>query len=196
MGEVLKSMSDTFHFRFLTFLTFMGRQMTESTDTPPANAAQIAAMRVLRTALLAQHKVLIANDRQQYEAVFGPVPTGRFVQLLTEDAWFRWLDPLSRLIVALDEWLEQTPPLGDAGIALADEAAKLFRNTDAEFGERYRLALQQAPDAVLGQSQVVAALRGVPQSPPATPGAPEAVVKTGGPIRQDPDVLANKGDGA
>lgn len=138
--------------------------MTEPTDTTPAGSDQIAAMKTLRTALLAQHKVLIANDRQQYEAVFGPVPTGRFVQLLTEDPWFRWLDPLSRLIVALDEWQEQTPPLADAGIALADEAAKLFRNADAEFGERYRLAMQQAPDAVLGQSQVVAALRTTPQS--------------------------------
>ncbi|MDM8358319.1 hypothetical protein [Pandoraea communis] len=164
--------------------------MTEPIDTTPANAAQITAMQALRAALLSQHKVLIANDRRQYEAVFGPVPTGRFVQLLTEDAWFRWLDPLSRLIVALDEWLEQTPPLAEAGIALADEAAKLFRNADAEFGERYRLALQQAPDAVLGQRQVVVALRGVPQSPP------DATGQTDTPIGQDADGAANKGNGA
>lgn len=164
--------------------------MTEPIDTTPANAAQITAMQALRAALLSQHKVLIANDRQQYEAVFGPVPTGRFVQLLTEDAWFRWLDPLSRLIVALDEWLEQTPPLAEAGIALADEAAKLFRNADAEFGERYRLALQQAPDAVLGQRQVVVALRGAPQSPPDVTG------QTDTPIGQDADGSANKGNGA
>ncbi|VVE50952.1 hypothetical protein PCO31111_04716 [Pandoraea communis] len=164
--------------------------MTEPIDTTPANAAQITAMQALRAALLSQHKVLIANDRRQYEAVFGPVPTGRFVQLLTEDAWFRWLDPLSRLIVALDEWLEQTPPLAEAGIALADEAAKLFRNADAEFGERYRLALQQAPDAVLGQRQVVVAQRGVPQSPP------DATGQTDTPIGQDADGAANKGNGA
>ncbi|VVE52501.1 hypothetical protein PAN31108_04794 [Pandoraea anhela] len=131
----------------------------------------MAAMKALRTALLAQHKVLIDYDRQQYEAVFGPVPTGRFVQLFTEDPWFRWLDPLSRLIVALDEWQEQEPPLREAGIALADDAAKLFRHTDQEFGERYLLALQKAPDAVLGQSQVVAALRAAPQSPPASDDA-------------------------
>ncbi|BDD95058.1 hypothetical protein OYT13_07060 [Pandoraea sp. XJJ-1] len=164
--------------------------MTEPTDNTPASAAHIAAMQALRAALLAQHKVLIANDRLQYEAVFGPVPTGRFVQLLTEDAWFRWLDPLSRLIVALDEWLEQTPPQADAGIALADEAAKLFRHTDVEFGERYRLALQQAPDAVLGQSQVVAALRGAPQSPADASGKSDA------PVAKEPDASANEGDGA
>lgn len=144
-------------------------------DTP-ADAAQLTAMQNLRTALLAQHKVLIANDRQQYEAVFGAVPTGRFVQLLTEDPWFRWLDPLSRLIVAIDEWQEQTPPLAANGIALADMAAKLFRDADEEFGERYRLALQQAPEAVMGQGRVVAALRTVPQTP-----APEK------PGQQDPD---------
>ncbi|VVE01855.1 hypothetical protein PEP31012_02156 [Pandoraea eparura] len=164
--------------------------MTEPNDTAPANAAQIADMQTLRAALLAQHKVLIANDRLQYEAVFGPVPTGRFVQLLTEDAWFRWLDPLSRLIVALDEWLEQTPPQADAGIALADEAAKLFRRTDVEFGERYRLALQQAPDAVLGQGQVMTALRGAPQSPP------EASGKSDAPVAKEPDASANDGNGA
>jgi len=136
-----------------------------------ADAAQIVAMQGLRTALLAQHKVLIANDRQQYEAVFGAVPTGRFVQLLTEDPWFRWLDPLSRLIVAIDEWQEQTPPTAASGIALADMAAKLFRDADEEFGERYRLALQQAPEAVMGQGRVVAALRTVPQSPPSASDA-------------------------
>jgi hypothetical protein len=156
--------------------------MTEPTETAPAGATQITAMQALRSALLAQHKVLITNDRQQYEAVFGPVPTGRFVQLLTEDPWFRWLDPLSRLIVAIDEWLEQTPPLAAAGIALADMAATLFRHTDAEFGERYRLALQQAPDAVLGQSRVVAALRDVPQSPPQASAAP---------VKQEPDASTN-----
>ncbi|APD11188.1 hypothetical protein UC34_07735 [Pandoraea vervacti] len=146
--------------------------MTEPTEPTPATAAQIAAMKALRTALLAQHKVLIDYDRQQYEAVFGPVPTGRFVQLITEDPWFRWLDPVSRLIVALDEWQEQSPPLADAGIALADEAAKLFRQTAAsegEFRERYLLALQKSPDAGFGQSQVMAALRAAPQSPPSPP---------------------------
>ncbi|MFJ2993022.1 hypothetical protein [Pandoraea sp. NPDC087047] len=139
--------------------------MTEPTETTPASVAQISAMKALRAALLAQHKVLIDYDRAQYEGVFGPVPSGRFVQLLTEDPWFRWLDPLSRLIVALDEWQEQAPPSAEAGIGLADEAAKLFRRTDKAFGERYLLALQKAPDAVLGQSQVMAALRAVPQSP-------------------------------
>ncbi|APD13395.1 hypothetical protein [Pandoraea pulmonicola] len=157
--------------------------MTEPTETVPAGATQIAAMQALRSALLAQHKELITNDRQQYEAVFGPVPTGRFVQLLTEDPWFRWLDPLSRLIVAIDEWLEQTPPLAAAGIALADMAATLFRHADAEFGERYHLALQQAPDAVLGQSRVVAALRDVPQSSSDASAAP---------VKQEPDASANK----
>ncbi|MBN4667544.1 hypothetical protein HUS70_07865 [Pandoraea nosoerga] len=159
---------------------------TEPTETTPAGAAQIAAMQALRAALLAQHKVLIANDRQQYEAVFGPVPTGRFVQLLTEDPWFRWLDPLSRLIVAIDEWFEQTPPTEAGGIALADMAATLFRHTDAEFGERYRLALQQAPDIVLGQSRVLAVLRDVPQSA-ASPSAS---------VEQEPDASANEEGGA
>ena len=139
--------------------------MTEPTETTPASAAQISAMKALRAALLAQHKALIDYDRQQYEGVFGPVPTGRFVQLFTEDPWFRWLDPLSRLIVALDEWQEQEPPLAEAGVALADEAARLFGQGDKEFGERYLLALQKAPDIVLGQSKVTAALRATPQSP-------------------------------
>ncbi|APD12526.1 hypothetical protein [Pandoraea sputorum] len=142
--------------------------MTEPTETTPASAAQIAALKALRAALLAQHKVLIDYDRQQYEGVFGAVPTGRFVQLFTEDPWFRWLDPVSRLIVALDEWQEQEPPLAEAGIALADEAARLFRRTggaEDEFGERYLLALQKSPEAGMGQSQVMAALRATPQSP-------------------------------
>lgn len=128
----------------------------------PADATQLAAMKTLRAALLAQHKVLIDNDRQQYEGVFGPVPTGRFVQLITEDPWFRWLDPLSRLIVAIDEWEEQDPPQAGAGRDLAATAATLFGHKDETFGERYRQALQQAPEAVMGQGRVTAALRATP----------------------------------
>ncbi|VVD67294.1 hypothetical protein PTE30175_00410 [Pandoraea terrae] len=127
---------------------------------PPADAAAQVSLRALRTALLHQHKILITHDRQQYENVFGPVPTGRFVQVLTEDPWFRWLDPLSRLIVALDEWFEQSPPLAEPGRDLVETAVGLFQGeASKEFGERYRLALQHAPDAVLGHSEVIAALR-------------------------------------
>ena len=66
----------------------------------------------IRLALLSLHKALVDAERVSYEKTVGTIqsPT-HFLNLLTSDPWFAWLQPLSRLIVTLDERLDDVARL-------------------------------------------------------------------------------------
>jgi hypothetical protein len=75
--------------------------------------------------------------------------------LLTSDPWFAWLQPLSQLIVAMDEAQDAKEPATDA------EAEALIKQTGvllvaSEEGEgfphHYFDALQRDPDVVLAHA--------------------------------------------
>ncbi|MEW6683590.1 MAG: hypothetical protein AB1451_11815 [Nitrospirota bacterium] len=73
----------------------------------------------LRNALLALHKALIDSERVSYEKAMGKIQSpNQFLHLLTSDPWFAWLQPLSSLIVSVDEILDQKEPLAseDGGL--------------------------------------------------------------------------------
>src|SRR5438552_12856270 len=57
----------------------------------------------LRHALLELHQALIEHERRAYEKVNGRQSGADFLQLLAYDPAYRWLSPLSAVIVALDE---------------------------------------------------------------------------------------------
>ena len=79
----------------------------------------------LRHALLALHKALVEAERASYEATVGVIASpNHFFQLLTNDPLFAWLQPLSNLIVAMDEALDAKEPLTDA------DAELLMKQTD------------------------------------------------------------------
>src|SRR4051812_4445612 len=66
----------------------------------------------MREALLALHKSLVDSERVSYEKTIGAIQSpNHFFQLLTNDPWFAWLQPLSQLIVAMDEALDAKEPL-------------------------------------------------------------------------------------
>src|SRR5208283_294292 len=66
----------------------------------------------LRHALLKLHKALVDSERMGYEKTMGQIPSpNHFLQLLTTDPWFAWLQPFSQLIVAMDEALDAKEPL-------------------------------------------------------------------------------------
>ena len=61
----------------------------------------------LHDALLRLHKVLLESERVVYEKDVEPIRSpNHFFQLLTSDPWFAWLRPISQLIVAIDETLD------------------------------------------------------------------------------------------
>lgn len=111
----------------------------------------------LREALLRLHKILVDSERISYEQTIGTIPSpNHFLQLLTRDPWFAWLHPLSLLIVAMDQALDnKRQPVTDAEIAaLIQQAQQLLVASEAGegFPKHYFDALQRDPDVVLAHA--------------------------------------------
>jgi hypothetical protein len=116
------------------------------------------ALEAVRHALLALHKALLDSERVTYEQAIGPIQSpNHFLQLLTRDPWFAWLQPLSQLIVAMDEALDAKEPVADADIAaLTTEAGRLLlpSETGEGFSRHYFEALQRDPDVLMAHADV------------------------------------------
>jgi hypothetical protein len=113
----------------------------------------------LRLALLGLHKELVDSERVQYEKTMGKIGSpGQFLQLLTNDPWFAWLSPLSKLIVSIDETLDAPEPVTPSLLDRAmKESAKLLvaTETGSGFSKHYDEALQRDPDVVMAHAEVV-----------------------------------------
>jgi hypothetical protein len=122
----------------------------------------------LRNPLLHLHKALVDSERVSYEKTIGAIKSpNHFLQLLTHDPWFAWLQPLSQLIVAMDEALEEKEPLTNAVVdALINQTRLLLVATEAGEGlsKHYFDALQRDPDVVLAHAEVAKRL-GPPRKP-------------------------------
>jgi hypothetical protein len=112
----------------------------------------------LRNELLKLHKALLDSERVTYEQTFGAIPSpNHFLQLLTRDPWFAWLQPISQLIVVMDEALDEKEPLTpDAVEALFRQSRlQLVVSEDGDgFSKHYFDALQRDPDVVLAHAGV------------------------------------------
>jgi hypothetical protein len=111
----------------------------------------------LHDALLRLHKVLLESERAVYEKNVEPIRSpNHFFQLLTSDPWFAWLRPISQLIVAIDETLDEKETLTRASVdAVMRQSVFLLipAESGGEFGERYVSALQRDPRVVLAHAQ-------------------------------------------
>jgi len=135
-----------------------------TTDQPglePADARQ--RLVALREALLHLHKILLESERISYEATFGPISSPyQFLHLVTNDPWFAWLTPLTRLLATVDETLDaKTPPTAAGATALLREAgALLVATVDGEgFSRHYDEALQRSPEVVLAHAAAAMLIR-------------------------------------
>jgi hypothetical protein len=88
----------------------------------------------------------------------GTIPSpNHFLQLLTKDPWFAWLQPLSQLIVSMDEALDAKEPLTAAAIkALLNEAKTMLVPSESGegFGRHYFDALQRDPNVIFAHREV------------------------------------------
>ncbi len=113
----------------------------------------------LRKALLTLHKALIDSERASFEKTMGEIQSpNHFLQLLTSDPWFAWLHPLSRLIVSMDEALDQKEPLtiGDVDALMSRSGRLLVPAEHADgFSGHYFEALQRDPHVVLAHAEAV-----------------------------------------
>jgi hypothetical protein len=112
----------------------------------------------LRETLLHIHKALVDSERISYEGTIGPIQSpSQFLQLLTRDPWFAWLQPLSQLIVAIDEALDAKEPLTVAVVDSLEKQARLLlvaSETGDGFAKHYFDALQRDPDVVLAHASI------------------------------------------
>lgn len=112
----------------------------------------------LHDALLRLHKILIESERSVYEREVAPIRSpNHLFQLLTGDPWFAWLRPISQLIVAIDETMDEQDKLTALSVdAVMQQAVFILvpAENGGEFGERYVAALQRDPRVVLAHAQV------------------------------------------
>ncbi|HKQ39746.1 MAG TPA: hypothetical protein VJ063_16835 [Verrucomicrobiae bacterium] len=113
----------------------------------------------LRDKLLDLHKAVIEFERERYEKTVGTIQSPyHFLQLVTRDPWFAWLHPLSLLIVAIDEAVEQKEPLTEtiADALRTQTRALLVADENAQgFSGHYYVALQQEPQVVMTHAAVI-----------------------------------------
>lgn len=131
----------------------------KKTTTAPEPAGIRQRLTELRHALLKLHKALVDSERVGYEKTMGQIKSpNHFLQLLTSDPWFAWLQPLSQLIVTMDEALDAKEPLTAAKVDALVHQSKLLlvasENSDG-FSGHYHAALQRDPDVVLAHAEVV-----------------------------------------
>ncbi|HVK60565.1 MAG TPA: hypothetical protein VM432_03395 [Bdellovibrionales bacterium] len=114
----------------------------------------------LRLKLLRLHKILLDDEKEAYERIFGPVGgPGKLLGLVMSDPFFDWLHQISRLIVRIDEISENQEATDDMANACVVEAVSLISSDkDSEFGRRYKTALSRNVHAVAAHSAVLKAV--------------------------------------
>jgi hypothetical protein len=136
-------------------------------ENPIPPASEPAGLRPrlteLREALLLLHKALLESERISYEATFGKIASPyQFLKLLTDDPWFAWLSPMTKLIAAMDERLDAKEPLTvNAVDALVAQTRTMLVATEGGegFSRHYDEALQRTPDVVFAQAAVAKLIR-------------------------------------
>ena len=117
----------------------------------------------VRQALLALHKAIVDSERITYEKTVGAIQSpNHFLQLLTGDPWFAWLQPFSQLIVSMDEALDPKEQLTATIIDAALKQTRLLltpSESSEGFARHYFDALQRDPDVVIAHGEVMKLLR-------------------------------------
>jgi hypothetical protein len=138
--------------------------MAEHGDTPAEPDGRLVAV---RPRLLELHRQLLEAERADMERFQGRLSGAEFLQIATDSLRLAWLQPVSELIVEMDETLEgkEREPGASAGddtaAALIDRARALVAPPAAEsaFGRRYLGILQRHPGVVMAHSALLQALQ-------------------------------------
>lgn len=139
-----------------------------SLQTPPAKDEQCV---LLRSVLLDLHRTLIELERREYEKVHGRQSAGDFLQLVAFGESMRWLEPLSRLIVMLDEALDPKGyiSMAPAPAIVAERTRQLLRLDGGQeqgqvddFSSHYMRHFHGSPDLAVEHAAVLRVLNAQP----------------------------------
>ena len=123
----------------------------------------VGKLREIRLALLHLHKTLLEDEREAYERVHDRIENSyEVLRLVMHDPWFAWLHGLSELIVKIDEALDAEELPSEADVAAMIQQARETTSPDehgSEFQQKYFMALQRSPDAVLAHAETLKVLK-------------------------------------
>jgi hypothetical protein len=128
---------------------------TMHTPDSPERAALRAGLREVSKALLPLHRRLIDLAKEEYEFAVGPVPSPtQLVELVRTDPFFAWLQPMTAIIVAIDE-------MARTDFEPADTATIAVRVEQFLDSERYLTLLQRDVDVAIAHAALRKALAGL-----------------------------------
>lgn len=134
-------------------------------ELPQSAAPARERLQQVREAVLALHKSVLESERTAYEITHGPIASpAAFLNLLIHDSAFAWLQPLTTLIVQIDEALAAKRPPATQQVfeqLLGDTSALLSPSTEeSSFWHRYWAVVQRDPAVAVLHSEVASELRG------------------------------------
>jgi|WetSurMetagenome_2_1015567.scaffolds.fasta_scaffold1067811_1 hypothetical protein len=108
----------------------------------------------LHASLLALHKSLLEAERREYEKHHGRLTPHQFLDALLHNPTFAWLQPLTTLLVALDE------ADAEAKASCVSELRELLGSADPpnDFHQRYAAAVQRSPELAFAHGVLMRAL--------------------------------------
>ena len=114
----------------------------------------------LRRGLLELHRALVDSERREYERVRGRVTDRAFLEALIGAPELAWLNPLTSLIVRLEEAVEENATGNTAVADCVAEIRKLLRPSAAGYGfqPKYAEVMQRSPEVVVAHGRAVATL--------------------------------------
>jgi hypothetical protein len=127
----------------------------------------------VRHPLLALHRSILDELRTRHEAEFGAVSPGEFLQIVINGSAYKWLGPLSTLIAALDDVLDDADATPDGRIDMAHAVTAMFgaKDRNAAFDAQYLPMLQTSPEIAIANGRVAQQVRAA--TPPPAPDAKE-----------------------
>lgn len=139
-------------------------------SSPPVAQQDIRQkLQQVRNTVLALHKALLDSERTSYEIIHGTIGSpAAFLQLLINDPWFAWLQPITTLIVQVDEALAAKKPPANAELleqllvdmrALLSEPGDIGSDALENFRRRYSAALRRDPAVRVLREQLDSELR-------------------------------------
>ena len=117
----------------------------------------------VRHPLLALHRSILGELRVRHEAEFGAVSPGEFLQIVINGSAYKWLGPLSTLIAALDDVLDDEEATPEARSEIAQAVSAMFssKGRDAAFDVHYLPMLQASPEIAVANGRVAQQVRAV-----------------------------------
>lgn len=114
------------------------------------------------------HRLLIDEAKRAYERERGPIkgPYALFA-LVAQDPYFAWLQPMTRLLVEIDDLGDRkAPPLAQKDLEWVRERFDgLLAARTEQFSIRYHDLLHTSPDVVAEHGRLQAALRAIGPRP-------------------------------